>query len=171
MNFVLLLRNQRKCEIHEPVVPDVSHEIETSANSYPIRRRRNDDSLRVISRGRVKEIENGFPDFTSTISIGDHISIGRAVFENTPLQDLRLGLCTASDQQPVGTSCKESPHSICRAPIEIVIGGVAISESRRNRNNALMLVVREGHENVDATRRGILRPCEQSNRRQPQSSR
>src|SRR5580692_12917914 len=127
MNFVVLLRNQRKFEIHEPIVPNVSHEIGTSANSYPIRRRRNDDSLRVISRGHVKEIENRFSDFTSAISIGDDISIGRAVFENTPLQDLRLGLCTASDQQPVGTSRKESPHSIRRAPIKIVIGIVAIT--------------------------------------------
>jgi hypothetical protein len=109
MNFALFLRNQGEFEIHEPIVPNVSHEIGTSANSYPIRRRRNDD--RAISRGRVKEIENGFSDFTSAISIGDPISIGRAVFENTPLQDIRLGLCTASDQQPVGTSCKESPHS------------------------------------------------------------
>src|ERR1700680_563325 len=103
MNFVLLLRNQWEFEIHEPIVANVSHEIGTSANSYPIRQRRTDDSLRAISRGRVKEIENGFSDFTSAISIGDHISIGRAVFENTPLQDLRLGLCTASDQQTVRT--------------------------------------------------------------------
>src|SRR5258708_23996232 len=79
------------------------------------------------------------------------------MLEYTAFQDFGLGLRCATQQRPVRTTREESLHAGCGTPIQVLVGIQPVSQSRRNRNDALVLIVREGNENVDRTYLLILR--------------
>jgi hypothetical protein len=78
------------------------------------------------------------------------------VFEHTSFQNPNLRLGVASQQRPCRASREEGFHSVRRPPVKILFGIVAVSQSRRNRNNPLMLIVGKRNENMDGSRARLL---------------
>ena len=79
-----------------------------------------------------------------------------AAFQNLGLRPLFL-FASAIQQRPFGAAAEESLHSRRGAPIQIASGIQSVAQPGRYRNDPLVLIVRQSHENVDrALRRS---PC------------
>jgi hypothetical protein len=68
-----------------------------------------------------------------------------------PFQNLWLRFLLAAEHYPIGAPSEECLHPRGSSPIEVVVGIQSVTESWRNRNDSLMLVVGEGNENVHRT--------------------
>ncbi len=95
------------------------------------------------------EIGDGVANPAAIVRVGDKEAIGIAMTEDAALEDSGLRTKLALKQMPIRTGFEERFHAVGRAPIEIVGSIAAIAEPSGDRNDALMLVIGQGHENVD----------------------
>src|SRR5579863_89242 len=150
MSWIFLPGKSRELEIHEAVVADISQQIRATANRQINCPRLILDTNRIcaVSCRGVEEVKNRLFDLHPTVCVGDQVYIRCVIFENTAFEDLVLGSSLATDPLPVRGTREECLHSICRSPIKITLGVFSVSEYRRNRNNALMLIVGKGDKDV-----------------------
>lgn len=158
MNFVFLARKLRKLKIHQPVVTDVGHQIRSSANlqlqSSGCARRA--QCFHSVSGSGIQEIENRLSDLPPTIGIGHEIHILGPMFEYAALQNLGLGLFTATDPHPICAAREKRLHAIRRPPVQVSFRVFPVPKLRGDRNNPLALIVGQRHKNVHRANSCIL---------------
>src|SRR5258708_37354179 len=102
MNFVLLTRNERQLEIHQPVVSHVSNKIRTTTDGESHTRRSGQgDLFRACACRGIEEVNDRRPYFVAPISVGSQIDLCLAMLDYTRFQDFGLRLRCASQQRPV----------------------------------------------------------------------
>src|SRR5580700_2564208 len=75
--------------------------------------------------------------------------------KNDSLENETIRFLEGKDFLPFRSILEESAHTKRRAPVEIAARIVAVSQKNVNRNDALMLIVGERHENMNNTRFGL----------------
>lgn len=77
------------------------------------------------------------------------------MLENASFKDEPVGLFEKENFFPFWRLLKVGADAKGRAPVEIVRGIIAVSQCCGNRNDALVLVVGEGYEDMDNVRLGL----------------
>jgi hypothetical protein len=114
--------------------------------------------LWIISRRGSQKVEDRLPDLTAPIGVGHEIHPRGSMLKHTALKNFSLRLFTTGDPFPVGTAREKRLHAIRRAPIEVVFWVFPIPKFRRDRNDALALIIRQCHEDVDRAHSRVLSP-------------